>query len=136
MLPEKLWVLLPEARTTVELLVGVERRTAALRSRVAARVAEGDAWRHTAPVAPYESRGFIGVNRGKRSISLDLEREEGREIARRLALGADVVAIAYRPGGAWGVAVTADGAYRRGAWRELDRRNFDFALGLELRVDL
>jgi formyl-CoA transferase len=59
---------------------------------------EGDAWRHTAPVAPYESRGFIGVNRGKRSIALDLERPEGREVARKLALGADVVAIAYRPG--------------------------------------
>jgi formyl-CoA transferase len=59
---------------------------------------EGDAWRHTAPVAPYESRGFIGVNRGKRSIALDLERPEGREIARKLALGADVVTIAYRPG--------------------------------------
>jgi CoA:oxalate CoA-transferase len=59
---------------------------------------EGDAWRHTAPVAPYESRGFIGVNRGKRSISLDLEREEGRAIAHKLSLEADVVTIAYRPG--------------------------------------
>jgi formyl-CoA transferase len=59
---------------------------------------EGDAWRHTAPVAPYESRGFLGVNRGKRSIALDLERLEGIEIARRLALRADVVAISYRPG--------------------------------------
>ena len=59
---------------------------------------EGDAWRHTAPVAPYESRGFLGVNRGKRSIALDLERPEGREIAQRLAREADVVTIAYRPG--------------------------------------
>ena len=59
---------------------------------------EGDAWRHTAPVAPYESRGFLGVNRGKRSIALDLERSDGRGIAQRLALEADVVTIAYRPG--------------------------------------
>ena len=59
---------------------------------------EGDAWRHTAPVAPYESRGFLGVNRGKRSVALDLEREEGREVARRLAAEADVVAVNYRPG--------------------------------------
>jgi crotonobetainyl-CoA:carnitine CoA-transferase CaiB-like acyl-CoA transferase len=59
---------------------------------------EGDAWRHTAPVAPYESRGYLGVNRGKRSIALDLERPEGQEIAQRLAVEADVVAIAYRPG--------------------------------------
>jgi formyl-CoA transferase len=58
----------------------------------------GDAWRHTAPVAPYESRGFLGVNRGKRSIALDLEREEGREIAQRLAIEADVVVANYRPG--------------------------------------
>ena len=59
---------------------------------------QGDAWRHTAPVAPYESRGFLGVNRGKRSIALDLERSEGRDIARRLCAGADVVVQNYRPG--------------------------------------
>ena len=59
---------------------------------------EGDAWRHTAPLAPYESRGFLGVNRGKRSIALDLERPEGREVAQRLAAGADVVVVNYRPG--------------------------------------
>jgi formyl-CoA transferase len=59
---------------------------------------EGDAWRHTAPVAAYESRGFLGVNRGKRSIALDLEQEEGRRIAQRLAGEADVVVVNYRPG--------------------------------------
>lgn len=59
---------------------------------------EGDAWRHTAPLAPYESRGFLGVNRGKRSIALDLDRAEGREIAGKLAAGADVVVTNYRPG--------------------------------------
>ena len=59
---------------------------------------QGDTWRHTAPLAPYESRGFLGVNRGKRSIALDLERAEGREIAQRLADGADVVVANYRPG--------------------------------------
>ncbi len=59
---------------------------------------EGDAWRHTAPLAPYESRGFLGVNRGKRSIALDLGRPEGREIAQRLAAEAGVVVTNYRPG--------------------------------------
>ena len=59
---------------------------------------EGDTWRHTAPLAPYESRGFLGVNRGKRSIALDLERPEGREVARKLAAGADVLVVNYRPG--------------------------------------
>lgn len=59
---------------------------------------EGDMWRHTAPVAPYESRVFLGLNRGKRSISLDMTVEEGRAIARRLAVEADVVVVNYRPG--------------------------------------
>jgi formyl-CoA transferase len=59
---------------------------------------DGDMWRHTAPVAPYESRVFLGLNRGKRSISLDMGTDEGREIARRLAVKADVVVVNYRPG--------------------------------------
>ena len=59
---------------------------------------QGDTWRHTAPLAPYESRGFLGVNRGKRSIALDLERPEGRRLAQALAAGADVVVANYRPG--------------------------------------
>jgi len=59
---------------------------------------EGDAWRHTAPVAPYEGRMFLGVNRGKRSIALDLDRDDGRAIAQRLASSADVVVVNYRPG--------------------------------------
>src|SRR5512134_4158450 len=58
----------------------------------------GDFWRHTAPVAPYEGRGYLGVNRGKRSIAIDLNRDEGREIARKLTATADVVALNYRPG--------------------------------------
>jgi crotonobetainyl-CoA:carnitine CoA-transferase CaiB-like acyl-CoA transferase len=59
---------------------------------------QGDTWRHTAPVAPYESRGFLGLNRGKRSIALDMERPEGREVARKLTADADVVVVNYRPG--------------------------------------
>jgi len=58
----------------------------------------GDAWRHTAPLAPYESRGFLGVNRGKRSIALDFEKQEARAIASKLAGAADVVVVNYRPG--------------------------------------
>jgi formyl-CoA transferase len=59
---------------------------------------DGDAWRHTAPVAPYESRGFLGVNRGKESIALDMSKPEGLAIAQRLARGSDVVVTNYRPG--------------------------------------
>lgn len=70
---------------------------------------EGDAWRHTAPVAPYESRGFLGVNRGKRSIALDMEQTRGRELARELALSADVVVVNYRPGVAKRLGLDYDG---------------------------
>ncbi|HEY8173435.1 MAG TPA: CoA transferase [Dehalococcoidia bacterium] len=59
---------------------------------------EGDAWRHTAPVAPYEGRGYLGVNRGKRSVALDLERDEARAVALRMCAHADVVVMNYRPG--------------------------------------
>jgi crotonobetainyl-CoA:carnitine CoA-transferase CaiB-like acyl-CoA transferase len=38
------------------------------------------------------------ANRGKRSIAVDLKREQGREIVRRLARGADVFAENFRPG--------------------------------------
>jgi formyl-CoA transferase len=58
----------------------------------------GDAWRHTAPLAPYEGRGFLGVNRGKRGIALDMERADARTIAGQLAARADVVVVNYRPG--------------------------------------
>jgi len=59
---------------------------------------QGDAWRHTAPVAPYEGRGYLGVNRGKRSVALDLDRPEARAIVTKLIAGADVVVTNYRPG--------------------------------------
>lgn len=38
------------------------------------------------------------LNRGKRSLTLDLKAEEGREILRKLAAGADVVLEGFRPG--------------------------------------
>ena len=57
----------------------------------------GDAWRHTAPVAEYESRGFLGVNRSKRSGALDFESERGLALAQRLASGAHVVVANSRP---------------------------------------
>jgi crotonobetainyl-CoA:carnitine CoA-transferase CaiB-like acyl-CoA transferase len=58
----------------------------------------GDYWRHTAPVAPFESRGFMGVNKGKRSISLDLKHPDAKAVLHRLVSGADVVVANYRPG--------------------------------------
>lgn len=59
---------------------------------------QGDFWRLSNQIAPNESRGFIGVNKGKRSISIDLKRPEAREIIRRAVEGADVILTNYRPG--------------------------------------
>jgi crotonobetainyl-CoA:carnitine CoA-transferase CaiB-like acyl-CoA transferase len=59
---------------------------------------DGDTWRHTAPIAPYESRVSMAVNRGKRSISIDMARPEAQDIVRKLVVGADVVVVNYRPG--------------------------------------
>ncbi len=58
----------------------------------------GDFWRHTTPVAPAESRGFMGVNKGKRSISLDLKHPDTREVLERMVRSADVFLANYRPG--------------------------------------
>ena len=45
-----------------------------------------------------ESLAFLGVNRNKRSIVLNLEREEDREAFRTIARQVDVVAENFRPG--------------------------------------
>jgi crotonobetainyl-CoA:carnitine CoA-transferase CaiB-like acyl-CoA transferase len=41
---------------------------------------------------------FLMCNRGKRSIAVDVQRDEGRDIVRRLARDVDVVVQNYRPG--------------------------------------
>jgi formyl-CoA transferase len=54
---------------------------------------------------PPQSFMHATVNRNKRSLSLDLRRDEGRELFLRLAEGADVVIENFRPGtmAAWGI---------------------------------
>jgi crotonobetainyl-CoA:carnitine CoA-transferase CaiB-like acyl-CoA transferase len=59
---------------------------------------QGDFWRLSNTIAPNESRGFIGVNKGKRGISIDLKRPEAREVIVRAAGRADVLIHNYRPG--------------------------------------
>ncbi|WP_428248368.1 CaiB/BaiF CoA transferase family protein [Ferrovibrio sp.] len=45
-----------------------------------------------------DSSGFTAVNRGKRSIALNLARSEGQEIARRLACQCDVIIENFKTG--------------------------------------
>lgn len=58
----------------------------------------GDPIRHYPSTLEGESRVFLGVNRGKRGIVLDLKTEEGKAALRRLAAGADVLLENFRPG--------------------------------------
>ena len=58
---------------------------------------EGEPWRVFAQFIPLESKTFISLNRGKRSLPLDLTKPEGQRIAQQLAARADVVIVNYRP---------------------------------------
>ena len=63
------------------------------------RPGEGDETRTWGP--PYvggESTYFLSINRGKRSVALDLARPEAQEALGRLAREADVVIENFRPG--------------------------------------
>jgi formyl-CoA transferase len=52
---------------------------------------------------------FIGVNRNKRSMGLDLSKPEGREVLVRMLAGADVLIENYKPGAMekWGIGYEA-----------------------------
>jgi crotonobetainyl-CoA:carnitine CoA-transferase CaiB-like acyl-CoA transferase len=63
------------------------------------RPGEGDETRAWGPpTAGGEAAYFLAVNRGKRSVALDLARAEGQEVVQRLARSADVVVENFRPG--------------------------------------
>jgi CoA:oxalate CoA-transferase len=60
----------------------------------------GDPWRSTSPGqagGPNESRGFIAVNRGKRSIRVDLTKPGGKSVVHKLVESADVIVLNHRP---------------------------------------
>ena len=59
---------------------------------------EGDSLRGWPPLSDGYSENFASLNRGKRSLALDLKSPEHRDLARRLALEADVLVENNRPG--------------------------------------
>lgn len=58
----------------------------------------GDNLRHYPSTLPNESRAFIGVNRSKRGVTLDLKQPADREVLLRLVKEADVLVHNFRPG--------------------------------------
>src|SRR5215210_1428600 len=69
----------------------------------------GDDSRRMAPKVGGESYPFAMPNRSKRSISLDLKTERGRELFLELARGADLVMENFRPGVARRLGIDYDG---------------------------
>ena len=58
----------------------------------------GDDTRGFPPHRGGESHYFIAINRGKRSIVIDLRTDEGKQVVRQLVATVDVVVENYRPG--------------------------------------
>lgn len=58
----------------------------------------GEQTRRTASVVPTESKGFQALNRGKRSLVVELHDERGRAVVQRLIPQTDVVLVNYRFG--------------------------------------
>ena len=61
-------------------------------------IGRGDDARQYPPYDDHGSLYFASVNRGKRSIAVDLRSDEGRELLRRFVAGADVLVENFRPG--------------------------------------
>ncbi len=59
---------------------------------------QGDDTRNFPPFVGRESHYFLALNRGKKSVVIDLKQEEGRELLLRLAEKSDVLIENYRPG--------------------------------------
>ncbi len=58
----------------------------------------GDESRGWTPTADGISRGFVELNRGKRSVAIDLKTPAGAQVLRRIAARADVLVENFRPG--------------------------------------
>jgi crotonobetainyl-CoA:carnitine CoA-transferase CaiB-like acyl-CoA transferase len=78
------------------------------------RPGEGDETRSWGP--PYaggEAAYFLAVNRGKRSVAVDLKQREGRELVLDLCARADVVVENFRPGTAERLGLDAASVHAR-----------------------
>jgi crotonobetainyl-CoA:carnitine CoA-transferase CaiB-like acyl-CoA transferase len=108
------------------------------------RPGEGDETRAWGP--PYvggEAAYFLAVNRGKRSIAVDLKKPEGRELLLDLCARADVVLQNFRPGAAERLGLDADSVQKRnpalvycsisgfGSRGSRDRSGYDFVVQAE-----
>ena len=58
---------------------------------------EGEPWRLALEFIPKESKTFMSLNRGKRSLPLDLSKPEAAEIIHRIIPDIDVVVVNARP---------------------------------------
>jgi crotonobetainyl-CoA:carnitine CoA-transferase CaiB-like acyl-CoA transferase len=58
----------------------------------------GDETRQFPPFVDGESHYFLGINRNKKSLVVDLQQEAGKEILRRLVAQSDILVENYRPG--------------------------------------
>lgn len=68
----------------------------------------GESIRNTGAVIPREGKGFQALNRGKRSLIVDLQDDRGRELIHRLVRDFDVVLINYRLGVAERIGIDYD----------------------------
>src|SRR5260221_7658470 len=58
----------------------------------------GDETRRFPPFLEGESHYFLGINRNKKSLVIDLQQEAGADLLRRLVAGADILVENYGPG--------------------------------------
>jgi crotonobetainyl-CoA:carnitine CoA-transferase CaiB-like acyl-CoA transferase len=58
----------------------------------------GDETRRFPPFIAGESHYFLGINRNKKSLVIDLSQAAGADILRRLVATADILVENYRPG--------------------------------------
>ena len=58
---------------------------------------QGDMLRQFPSSLPGESRFFLGTNRGKRALAIDLKEKEGLAVLHRMVESADVLVENFRP---------------------------------------